>query len=255
MTGGSSLRRAIISDIHANLVALEAALEDIKEQGVDSIYCLGDVIGYGPQPRECLEKCRDFDLNLLGNHEEAVLFEPIGFNARAKSAVDWTKQQLSLPECPREENSELWNLVGSMEPSHVEEGVLYVHGSPRDPTREYVFVSDIRNPEKLAEIFAAQEQQTSFAGHTHTAGVFTVDCEFLHPSQIGNRYQVGEKKVLINVGSVGQPRDGDPRGSYVIFDGETVEFHRVKYDIEEAIRRFRETPLPEELALRLIEGR
>ena len=115
--------------------------------------------------------------------------------------------------------------------------------------------SDIRNPEKLAEIFAAQEQQTSFAGHTHTAGVFTVDCEFLHPSQIGNRYQVGEKKVLINVGSVGQPRDGDPRGSYVIFDGETVEFHRVKYDIEEAIRRFRETPLPEELALRLIEGR
>ena len=249
------MRRAIISDIHANLVALEAVLEHIREQGVDSIYCLGDVIGYGPQPRECLEHCRKFDLNLLGNHEEAVLFEPIGFNARAKSAVEWTKNQLSLAEHPREENSELWNLVGSMESSHVEEGVLYVHGSPRDPTREYVFVSDIRNPEKLAEIFGAQEQLTSFAGHTHTAGVFTVDSEFLHPSQIGNRYQVGEKKVLINVGSVGQPRDGDPRASYAIFDGETVEFHRVKYDIEEAIRRFRETPLPEELALRLIEGR
>ncbi len=249
------MRRAIISDIHGNLVALEAVLEDIREQGIETIYCLGDVIGYGPRPRECLLICKNFALNLLGNHEEAVLFEPIGFNARAKSAVEWTKQQLSLPDQPREENSALWNLVGSMESTHTEEDVLYVHGSPRDPTREYVFVSDIRNPEKMREIFAAQEQMTCFAGHTHTAGVFTEDFEFLHPSQIGNCYSVGEKKVLINVGSVGQPRDGDPRASYVIFDGETVEFRRVKYDIEEAIAHFRETPLPEELALRLIEGR
>jgi len=250
------LRRAIISDIHANLVALEAVLEDIGSQDVGSIYCLGDVIGYGPQPRECLEVCRGFDLNLLGNHEEAVLFQPFGFNSRAKSAVVWTKQQLSLPEEPREVNKELWNLVGSMAVSHVEEGVLYVHGSPRDPTKEYVFESDARsNPQKLREIFEVQTAQTAFAGHTHTAGVFTEDIEFLRPGQVGNRYRVGEKKVLINVGSVGQPRDGDPRSSYVVFDGETVEFRRVKYDIEEAIRRFRATPLPEELALRLIEGR
>ncbi len=247
------MRRAIISDIHANLVALESVLTEIENEGVDSIYCLGDVIGYGPQPRQCLEKCRDFDLNLLGNHEEAVLYEPIGFNARAKSAVEWTKEQLN--EGSAKDRRDLWNLVGSMESKHTEEGVLYVHGSPRDPTREYVFVSDVRNPEKLAEIFSAQETMTSFAGHTHTAGVFTVDGEFLHPSQIGNRYQVGEKKILVNVGSVGQPRDGDPRASYVVFDGETIEFRRVKYDVEEAIRRFRETPLPEELALRLIEGR
>lgn len=249
------MRRAIISDIHANLVALEAVLEDIRSESVESIYCLGDVIGYGPQPRECLERSRDFDLNLLGNHEEAVLFQPIGFNARAKAAVEWTKAQLSLPDRSRDENSDLWNFVGSMETSHTEEGVLFVHGSPRDPTREYVFVSDVRNEEKMHDIFDAQNTPTAFNGHTHTPGVFTEDCEFLAPSQIGNRYQVGEKKVLINVGSVGQPRDGDPRASYVIFDGEVVEFRRVKYDIEEAIRRFRETPLPEELALRLIEGR
>lgn len=249
------MRRAIISDIHANVVALEAVLEDIRAQGIESIYCLGDVIGYGPRPRECLLTSRRFDLNLLGNHEEAVLFEPIGFNARAKSAVEWTKQQLSLPEASREENVELWNFVGSMETTHTEDGVLYVHGSPREPTREYVFVSDIRNPEKMREIFAAQEQVTCFNGHTHTAGVFTVDCEYLHPAQIGSRFQVGEKKVLINVGSVGQPRDGDPRASYVVFDGDVVEFRRVKYDIEATIRHFRDTPLPEELALRLIEGR
>jgi predicted phosphodiesterase len=249
------LRRAIISDIHANLVALEAVLSELERQEVDSIYCLGDVIGYGPQPRECLAKSRSFELNLLGNHEEAVLYEPIGFNARAKSAVDWTKDQLRVAELTQDEKREIWNFLGDMPARHVEGDVLYVHGSPRDPTREYVFVSDIRNPAKITEIFEAQEQRTSFAGHTHTAGVFTEDCEFLHPSQIGNRYQVGERKVLINVGSVGQPRDGDPRGSYVIFDGEIVEFHRVKYDVEEAIRRFRETPLPEELALRLIEGR
>ncbi|MEE8143679.1 MAG: metallophosphoesterase, partial [Planctomycetota bacterium] len=155
-----------------------------------------------------------------------------------------------------EENRGLWNVVGSMQDRHVEDGILYVHGSPREPTREYIFVSDIRNHEKMDEIFACLDQMACFAGHTHTAGIFTDEYEFMPPASINTRHTLGSQKVIINVGSVGQPRDGDPRSSYVIFDGETVEFRRVKYDVESTIRRFRETPiLPEYLALRLIEGR
>ncbi len=98
----SPLRRAIISDIHANLAAIEAVLADIETQNVDSIYCLGDVIGYGPDPRECLKLSVNLDLNLMGNHEEAVLFEPIGFNPKARVAIEWTKAQLSLASEPQE---------------------------------------------------------------------------------------------------------------------------------------------------------
>jgi len=109
-----TMRTAIISDIHANLPALEAVLEDIDACGVDRIFCLGDVIGYGPEPRQCLEMSTRFQVNLLGNHEEAVLYDPIGFNPRAKAAVEWTKQQLMSSDVPREENAVLWKHLDSM---------------------------------------------------------------------------------------------------------------------------------------------
>lgn len=250
------MRRAIISDIHANLASFEAVLGDIETQNVDSTYCLGDVIGYGPDPRECLKLSQELDLNLMGNHEEAVLFEPIGFNPKARVAIEWTKDQLSDPSQPQDENRELWNFVGSMLDRHMEDGVLYVHGSPREPTREYIFVSDVQNREKMDDIFSCLDQKTCFSGHTHTAGIFTEDYQFLTPASFGNRFTLDDRKVIINVGSVGQPRDGDPRSSYVIFDGETVEFRRVDYDIDQTVQRFKDNPiLPEYLALRLVEGR
>ena len=249
------MRKAIISDIHANLPALEAVLADVADQEVTSIYCLGDVIGYGPSPRECLELSRKFDLNLLGNHEEAVLFDPVGFNARARAAVEWTKSQLSRSDSPREENVALWDHLGSMKETHSEEDVLFVHGSPRDPTREYVFINDIEDPEKMDSIFDAFDGHTCFVGHTHTAGVFTSDLNFLYPTAIGSEFRVGDGKHIINVGSVGQPRDGDSRGSYVILDGEEVFFRRIQYDIERTVALFEGTPLPEYLAQRLREGR
>lgn len=250
------MKRAIISDIHANSHALRAVLEDIESHGVDQIYCLGDVIGYGPDPRACLELSMKFDLNLMGNHEEAVLFEPIGFNPKAKAAIEWTKEQLTLPDAPREENRALWDFVGSMPDRHTEEGVLYVHASPREPIREYIFVADAQNQDKMDEIFAALSEPLCFNGHTHTAGVFTENYEFIAPASVNQRYELGDMRVIVNVGSVGQPRDGDPRSSYVIFDGQTIEFRRVAYDVDATIRQFRDHPtLPEYLALRLIEGR
>ena len=255
MVEGAAVRRAIISDIHANLPALEAILADVAAQGVTSVFCLGDVIGYGPSPRECLERSRGFDLNLLGNHEEAVLFDPVGFNTRARAAVEWTRDQLSLPDRPREENVALWDLLGAMKETHEEDGVLFVHGSPRDPTREYIFVNDIEDPEKMDSIFESFDGHTCFVGHTHTAGVFTADLKFLYPSALGEHLRLGDGKCIVNVGSVGQPRDGDPRGSYVIFDGDEIIFRRVQYNIDKTISLFEGTPLPEYLAQRLREGR
>ncbi|MGE4618714.1 MAG: metallophosphoesterase family protein [Planctomycetota bacterium] len=250
------MRTAILSDVHANLPALEAVLADIDASGVDRIFCLGDVIGYGPEPRECLELCASFDVNLLGNHEEAVLFDPIGFNPRAKAAVVWTKQQLMNSEYSREENAALWKTLDSMKQTHEEDDIFLAHGTPRDPIREYLFVQDCEDdPVKLEELFASFSPDTAFVGHTHVAGVFSVGPKFQTPGQLGGRYQLGKERAIVNVGSVGQPRDGDPRSSYVILEEGQIEFRRIDYAVEETVRRFRRTPLPENLALRLIEGR
>lgn len=251
-----TMRTAIISDIHANLPALEAVLEDIDACGVDRIFCLGDVIGYGPEPRQCLEMSTRFQVNLLGNHEEAVLYDPIGFNPRAKAAVEWTKQQLMSSDVPREENAVLWKHLDSMTETHEEGSIFLAHGTPRQPTREYLFVQDcVDDPGKVEDLFVSFDPATAFVGHTHVAGVFTPGPRFQSPSEVGGKMQIGKENTIINVGSVGQPRDGDPRSSYVIVDGDEVEFRRVEYPVEDTIRRFKRTPLPENLALRLIEGR
>ena len=247
---------AIISDIHANLPALESVLEDIETRGIKRILCLGDVIGYGPEPRECLQRCSDFDVNLIGNHEEAVLFDPVGFNPRAKAAVEWTKQQLMSSDCPREENAALWKILDSMKETHEEDDVLLAHGTPRDPIREYLFVHDcVDDPTKIKELFDSFTASTAFVGHTHIGGVFLPGPRFQTPGELGGRFQLGKERAIVNVGSVGQPRDGDPRSSYVVLYEDQIEFCRVEYSVEETVRRFRRTPLPENLALRLVEGR
>ena len=218
---------------------------------------LGDIIGYGPDPRECLLLCRDFSVNLLGNHEEAVLFDPVGCNPRARAAVEWTKQELMSSDHTREENGVLWHILDSMKVSHTLGDLFLAHGTPREPTREYLFVQDCtEDPAKVESIFDSFPTQTAFVGHTHVAGVFVEGPRFLSPDQLDDGVHVcGTGKSIINVGSVGQPRDGDPRSSYVIVDGDRVQFRRVKYPVEETLQRFRRTPLPENLALRLVEGR
>ena len=257
------MKVAVLADIHANLEALEAVLIAAENERVDRVVCLGDVIGYGPDPRECILMARKCGLNLLGNHEEAVLFGPIGFNPKAKAAIDWTKEQLSLPDSPEDENREMWNFIGGLSKQHKEGEILYVHGSPRDPTREYVFKQDIRDRSKMDEIFESPPELTwkvCFAGHTHHPGVFaqSVPYLFLDPAQLDNRYEYSTRpeRVMVNVGSVGQPRDGDSRASYVVIDDEAIHFRRIEYDIERTLKRFEESPgLPEYLAERLKEGK
>lgn len=258
------MKRAVISDIHANVAAFDAVLADIEAQGCEDVYCLGDIIGYGPDPRECVQRAQQHSVvNLLGNHEEAVLFGAIGFNPKAKIAIDWTREQLSLPDSHQEENRDLWNFIGGLAKLRKEDDYLYVHGSPRDPTREYIFKQDVKDRKKMDAIFASPPDfpwKVCFAGHTHHPGVFVQSqpYEFLEPEAIDRvyRYRETEARALINVGSVGQPRDGDRRASYVILEDEVITFRRLEYDVEKTLQRFRECPtLPDYLAKRLQEGK
>ncbi|MCX7804137.1 MAG: metallophosphoesterase, partial [Planctomycetota bacterium] len=218
---------AIISDIHGNYEALQAVLEDIDSLNIKQIVCLGDVVGYGPDPVECMEIiqkiCR---LVILGNHEEAVLKGcPPNFNPKAKRAIDWTRKVLFEDGVPREISEQRRKWMDSCTIQTRIQGVTYVHGSPRQPTREYVTPRDALNKQKMKDIFDHMEDYC-FCGHTHTPGVFSPD-GFTHPSDLFDLYMLGtDEKCLVNVGSVGQPRDGDPRGCYVTFDGDTILWRR-----------------------------
>ena len=163
-------KRAIISDIHGNFEALTAVLADIEAQGISEIYCLGDVIGYGPNPRECIDVCREFALTLLGNHDNGALFDPEGFSSGAERAIFWTRSQLEQTE--HEGAKERWDFLASLPRTHREGDFMFVHGSPRSPLNEYVFPEDVYNQRKIERIFGFI-QKYCFQGHTHVPGVFT----------------------------------------------------------------------------------
>ena len=250
--------KAIISDIHGNLTALRAVLNDIHHLGIKEVICLGDVVGYGPEPRECLDLVKQVaQFCILGNHEEAVLAGvPPSFTPRARKAIDWTKAVLlDDPKEPAELREGRRKYMQSFKIQSRVDGVQFVHGSPRDPTREYVMPRDIADRKKMTEIFASLDDYC-FCGHTHTPGAFTVS-GFTHPSDMFDLYMLGtDEKVLINVGSVGQPRDGDPRACFITFDGDTIVWRRVEYDIEKTCAKIYAIPeLDNFLADRLREGR
>lgn len=210
------MRRALISDIHANLEALEVVLDDIKKQGITEILCLGDIIGYGPNPRECIDLVRkNCRLSLLGNHDQGALYDPEGFNIGAERAIFWTREQL---ESPADRNNEQrWEFLSELPRTQRVGPFLLVHGSPRNPLSEYVFPEDIYNHRKMERLFQLIERYC-FQGHTHVPGIFTENFQFFAPEEIDYEYALGDGKVMVNVGSVGQPRDNDPRACYVILD-------------------------------------
>ena len=249
---------AYISDIHSNTEALQAVLAHARSVGVERYQCLGDIIGYGPEPRETLLRIMDLcEFSLLGNHEHAALYYAPDFNPRAKKAIEWTRDQLNRRDRPREENMRMWNYLGAMPERHAADDVLLVHGSPRDPVREYVVPKDGADRVKMGECFAKMDgARTCFVGHSHVPGVYPEGGGFLHPDEIDGAWRIDRDRALINIGSVGQPRDGDPRASYVTFDGATVRFWRVPYDVDATMAKIRAVgDLPEYLAERLAQGR
>lgn len=229
---------AIISDIHANLAALEAVFADIDNAGVREVWCLGDIVGYGPQPVECLELARErCKIIIKGNHEGALV--PGGgekFNARARRAIEWTRQTIEA-----EANGGEWLAWIQNLPTHFTyEDILFCHGSPNDPTNEYLMPRDARNPKKMGAQWEKFERY-AFVGHTHFPGVFEEgEREFTPPEEMMCGLQTYmldyECKAIINVGSVGQPRDKNPSSCYVLFDGDSVKYRRVAYDFNKTRR-------------------
>jgi predicted phosphodiesterase len=249
------MKRAIVSDIHGNLEALEAVLADIAKETVDSVYCLGDIVGYGPNPRECIDRVISFDQSILGNHDQGALYDPEGFSSGAERAIFWTRDQLEMPNGDPGQTAKRWQFLSEL-PRTVREGPFtFVHGSVRNPLSEYVFPEDTHNPKKLERLFAMIERY-AFQGHTHVPGVFTEDGRFLSPAEIGGKYSLGNSKLMINVGSVGQPRDGDPRACYLLLSDNAIEYRRVTYPFEKTMAKIHAiTELDPFLGDRLKEGR
>lgn len=250
---------AIISDIHSNFEALKTVMADIDRRKIQTIYCLGDVIGYGPDPGDCLDLVSQrASFSLAGNHDYAVFYEPTNFNVAAERAAFWTRGALEEEKDAGKRNDR-WKFLASLMPRHEMDGLLFVHGSPRKPINEYLFPDDVyTNPQKLMSNFERMQQLTCFCGHTHVPGVFVDDPYFEPPDELGDShsYTIGSEKVIINVGSVGQPRDRDPRAAYVIVDGDDVKFIRIEYNIDVTARKIRDNPhLDDFLGTRLYEGK
>jgi diadenosine tetraphosphatase ApaH/serine/threonine PP2A family protein phosphatase len=249
------VKRALISDIHSNLDALEAVLADIQSQGITQVYCLGDLVGYGPNPCECIDRVMPCQVCLLGNHDQGALFDPEGFNSPAERAIFWTRMQLENGNGSADDRQKRWDFLGELPRSHQEDKFLFVHGSARNPLNEYVFPEDIYNRRKLEKIFALIPRY-AFQGHTHVPGVFTEQFQFHSPEEINHEFTLGEEKVMVNVGSVGQPRDGNPKACYVVLEDNILRFRRVEYDIEKTIAKIYSIPdLDNFLGDRLRDGR
>ncbi len=247
------MRLALISDIHSNLPALEAVLADVETAGVDQLWCLGDVVGYGAQPNECAELVAErCEVCLVGNHDLAALeqLDISTFSPAAASAVRWTREEM---------NEATHEFLAKLQPSDESRDVGLYHASPRDPVWEYVLW-----PDQAAQCIRAQAKRVSFVGHSHVALFFALaeegagGIEDARGAQAaaGTSLDVRRGRWLVNPGSVGQPRDGDPRAAWLELDTEAwqASFHRVVYDIDRAADAIVAAELPEHLARRLYVG-
>lgn len=250
---------AIISDLHSNIEAIQAVFKDIAEQGVETILCLGDVVGYGADPEAAIdlveEKCR---FCLSGNHDYAVVTQAENFNPPATEAINFTRRVLKPNSLSLKRKKARWKFLETLPTRILEDDILYVHGSPRDDRNEYILETDIvfGNYGKIREILD-MTPRLLFVGHTHVPCVIDRTYRFWHPDgdQAEFLLEPGQK-YIINVGSVGQPRDGSNKASYVIVESNAVRWRRVEYDIEATIKKMvRVGPMSCDSSERLKYGR
>jgi predicted phosphodiesterase len=241
------MRVAVLSDIHSNLHALEAVLADVDRQAPDEIWCLGDVVGYGPRPNDCVNLVRErAALCLCGNHDLASLgaLDTTEFSGDAGTVARWTQGSLGTEEAD-------W--LRGLQPLAERPGVELFHGSPRDPVWDYVLTEQVA----LISILETTAPLI-LVGHSHVALALGWDGEALTGGLApgGTDVEFAGKRWLVNPGSVGQPRDGDPRAAWALIDDDAgrAAFRRVPYPIDQTTAEIREQGLPETLALRLAHG-
>jgi predicted phosphodiesterase len=241
------LRIAVISDIHANWHALDAVLADLERERPDEVWCLGDLVGYGPQPNRCTtEASARSDICLLGNHDLAAIgrIDLTDFSPDAATTARWTIEQLE--DEPR-------RFLESLEPKGEREGLQLFHASPRDPVWEYV----LSEPAARSAL-ELTSSDVVLVGHSHIPIALRLTDGMLAGglAKGGSDLELTGGRWLINPGSVGQPRDGDPRAAYLLLDLDEhrAHFRRLPYDVEATQAEIRESGLPEDLALRLATG-
>lgn len=242
------MRTCVVSDIHANLHALEAVLEAIDGEGADELWCLGDLVGYGPRPNECTRIVRErADVCLVGNHDLGVLgrLDLDLFAADAAASARWTAAELA---------DDARRFLESLRPEGTRAGVALFHASARDAVWEYVMTEDV-----AAESLVSSPEALTLVGHSHLALEFSLTGPVVRGSLApeGTELELDEPdRRLLNPGSVGQPRDGDPRAAYLVLDldARRATFRRVPYPVERTQAEIRERGLPESLAVRLEHG-
>ncbi|MDM8551430.1 metallophosphoesterase family protein [Desulfobacterales bacterium HSG2] len=242
---------AIFSDIHGNQEALEAFIAHSSELDVDQYMCLGDIVGYGANPNECIAMLRSLpDIRcVLGNHDAAAAEEtsPYDMNRDAARAILWTMETLS-----RENIDFLKSMSATMKMGNM----LFCHANTYRPLEWYY----VNTREYAARSFARTKEKLLFIGHTHVSSIITrkniFSILFESPRENSAVPENESKRQIINCGSIGQPRDGDPRLSYIIYDAQekSIEFYRVDYDFEKAAEKIKSAGLPVSLALRLLKG-
>ena len=244
------MRYAILADIHSNLTAFEAVLGDIEERGgADQIWSLGDVVGYGPDPGECLGLLRKYEhLCVAGNHDWASVGS-VGleeFNPDAAAACRWTAGQLSVEQAEYLENLPLILRMGDF---------TLAHGSPREPIWEYLLST---HAAKVS--FGWFQSRFCLVGHSHIPLLFEYDGDSggctMRELSTSEPLELGDRRLIINPGAVGQPRDGDPRAAYAIYDSDAglLWHYRVPYDVAETQQRMGRVGLPPALSARLLYG-
>lgn len=253
------MKVAIISDLHSNREALEAVFAHIRDLGIETIYCLGDVVGYGPEPEFCVDFVRGHaELCLMGNHDEALFHDASDFNPHARGAIEFTRERMKPRWYSSSEKRARWRWLRELPLVHRQDRFTFVHGSTRDPVREYVLSTDgFLNPAKLRDVFDSFDG-IAVGGHTHHPGMHAEDLRF---TGLDGRDELSlplpeGRKFFINVGSTGQPRDGDNRACYAVLEHDRVTWYRVPYDFRTTMQKILDTGvLSEILARRLAIGK
>ena len=240
------MKYALVSDIHANLEAFTACLKVIEEERCEKIICLGDIVGYGANPRECIKLVREYGMaTIAGNHDFACIGKTNinYFNSYAKESTLWTLKVTT------ESDKEYLNSLPLVD---YHDDFTVVHGTLYSPELfDYIQTTEDADPS-----LDIMPLPVCFVGHTHVPGVFLEGPDFYSPDELDYRFEVTDEKAVINVGSVGQPRDRDPRSSFVVVNERQVEFVRLPYDVDTTVKKVEKIDeLDNFLGTRLLDGR